>query len=580
MTRRPLAALALGCLVLFGAGAARIGVVDRDEARFALAVREMTERSDWIVPSNWGQPRYAKPILIYWLGRGSQAALGPSELALRLPSILCATGAVLLTFAAVRRRYGERTGWRAAAILATTLMLVVEAHAFTADATMLLGVTLSFWAWARLRESPEPAFPWQLLFWLGVAWGALAKGVNVAFLAAAGAALVFLERSWSERARRVLAGAVVVAMLAVSIPGLGVAGPLAMAGLLGFFLVARVGDRAYPRAGAGLGWIFGVPLALALVAAWGVPALLATDGQFWTQGVEGDLVARSARPFEGHGGIPGYFLLTGLVAFFPWAALVPDALGRLRVSLARDAHLRFLLAWVVGPWILLELSTSKLPHYTLVVFPALAVFVALETERRASGERARWPRLEAALASVPCVALAVAAGVMAEEFRRTQITLAAVGFAVLALAVGVSWWRSLARGAGDPFPTLALGSALLYLGAFGVLFPSLEPVRVAQPVARAVERHLRPSDRLLLHGLRHESVGYAAPRVPELERNRERVAEALGDPDVLLVVTQRYLERVVRDHPDVRYEHVDTVRGYVLWHLDEETVWLVRGQAG
>ena len=419
MTWLRLATLALGCCVLFSAGASRIGVVDADEARFALAVREMTERDDWLVPTNWGELRYQKPILAYWLGRVSQSLFGASELALRIPSLLCVTGAVLLTAAAAGRRFGERTGWRAGWILATAVLPVTLAHAFTADAAQLLGITASFWAWARLREAPRRAWPWQLLFWLGVAWGALAKGVNVLFLAAAGAASVYAARSWSPRARRTIAALLVAGMLAVSIPGLGAVGPLAIAGLLAFFALVHWTGRAraeQERGGgeprADLGWRFGLPLALALVAAWGVPALLATEGRFWSQGVEGDLVARGARTFEGHWGVPGYYLLTGIATFFPWSALVPAALVSARGGIARDPQLRFLACWIVGPWLLLELAATKLPHYTLVVFPALAVLVALETERRAEGVGAATRalrRFEVATAVLFCAVCALAA---------------------------------------------------------------------------------------------------------------------------------------------------------------------------
>ena len=49
------------------AGNSRTGLWDRDEPRFAVAVREMRSRGDWIFPTFNGEPRYHKPILIYWL---------------------------------------------------------------------------------------------------------------------------------------------------------------------------------------------------------------------------------------------------------------------------------------------------------------------------------------------------------------------------------------------------------------------------------------------------------------------------------------------------------------------------------
>lgn len=53
----------LACAVVLFAGASTASVFGRDEARFALAVREVRERGELFVPSNFGAPRYHKPIL-------------------------------------------------------------------------------------------------------------------------------------------------------------------------------------------------------------------------------------------------------------------------------------------------------------------------------------------------------------------------------------------------------------------------------------------------------------------------------------------------------------------------------------
>ena len=66
--------IALLALVLNLAGNDRTGLWDRDEPRYAVCVREMRERGDWIFPTFNGEPRYHKPVLIYWLMRLTTAA--------------------------------------------------------------------------------------------------------------------------------------------------------------------------------------------------------------------------------------------------------------------------------------------------------------------------------------------------------------------------------------------------------------------------------------------------------------------------------------------------------------------------
>ena len=67
---------ALLALVLNLAGNERTGLWDRDEPRYAVCVREMRERGDWIFPTFNGEPRYHKPVLIYWLMRAGTALGG------------------------------------------------------------------------------------------------------------------------------------------------------------------------------------------------------------------------------------------------------------------------------------------------------------------------------------------------------------------------------------------------------------------------------------------------------------------------------------------------------------------------
>src|SRR4051812_21387330 len=55
------------CLAVYLPGFFAIPVVDRDEARFAQASRQMLESGDYVVPRVQGTPRLNKPPLIYWL---------------------------------------------------------------------------------------------------------------------------------------------------------------------------------------------------------------------------------------------------------------------------------------------------------------------------------------------------------------------------------------------------------------------------------------------------------------------------------------------------------------------------------
>ena len=575
--------LVAACLALYLIGTSQQSVFDRDEARFALAVKEMSERGDWILPSNFGEPRYNKPILCYWLALVSTRLLGMNEAALRLPSALCCIAAVLATMAIARRVGGPGVARMAGLATATALYVVVEARALTADASLLAATTLSFWAWQRLRERPATALPWQLLLWGSVGLGLLAKVVNVAFLGFASCALAMLEGSCKSRTREVLALAVAAGAIATAIPGLGVVGPAILAVIGLGFLAHSLRNATARDEWRRLGATWGVPLALAMFLAWGIPATMATQGGFVSQGFGHHLLGRTATPYEGHSGWPGYYLVATLVAFFPWGSFLPAALASAWRQ-RRDPAMAFLLAWVLGPLVVVELTVSKLPHYMLVAFPALAILVAMLLDARIRGARA-WMRaerfLEAGVFTLACVIAAAVGALASSHFDAGAVHTAAIILAAVGLGtgsvVGVAWLRVRpARLAG----MVAAGAAILYLAVFAVFAPALEPERLSPRLGAAVRRHLEPGEILALCRIGEASVGYYLPRTPDVMGDPDSIARDLrrSGRDALLLVPlddRKLLERLEAGDGN-RWELLEVVDGVILPRLATRRIQLAR----
>ena len=86
---------------------------------------------------------------------------------------------------------------------------------------------------------------------------------------------------------------------------------------------------------------------------------------------------------ESHGAPPGLYLLLFWVTFWPGATLAgmaAPAVWRAR----REPGAQFLLAWLMPSWIVFELVITKLPHYVLPLYPAIAILIG----RRAGAQRA------------------------------------------------------------------------------------------------------------------------------------------------------------------------------------------------
>src|SRR5579883_1350313 len=141
---RPWALLILLCLGLYLPGIAALPVLDRDEARFAQATRQMLESGDFLRIRFQDEARNEKPVGIYWLQAASVAVLSDAESAAiwpyRLPSLVGASIAVLLTFVLGSALVGRRAALLGAALLGSALGVVAEAHLAKTDAVLLATV--------------------------------------------------------------------------------------------------------------------------------------------------------------------------------------------------------------------------------------------------------------------------------------------------------------------------------------------------------------------------------------------------------------------------------------------------------
>src|SRR5262249_24239960 len=123
--RRAATLLVALCLITFLPGFFTIPPVDRDEARFAQATKQMIESDDYVDIRFQDENRYKKPVSIYWMQAAAVKvgeALGTPRahtriFLYRLPSLIGATGAVLMTYWAALAFVSRR-----AAVLAAVMM--------------------------------------------------------------------------------------------------------------------------------------------------------------------------------------------------------------------------------------------------------------------------------------------------------------------------------------------------------------------------------------------------------------------------------------------------------------------------
>ncbi len=149
-------------------------LMDADEAIYARVFHESSERRDFSSFTYLGQPWFEKPPLYFWLTRASVAAFGENEFALRFPSAISVTAAVLLVWLIVRRlTKDDIAAFLAGAILLSTGLFAFAGRQVRLDVPVAAAALFAFYSFLKAREDPR----WFFGFGAGVAAGILLKSV-------------------------------------------------------------------------------------------------------------------------------------------------------------------------------------------------------------------------------------------------------------------------------------------------------------------------------------------------------------------------------------------------------------------
>lgn len=460
---RTYGALALLTLALYLPGELSIPAMDRDEARYAQATKQMMETGDYLDIRFGDTVRYVQPAGIYWLQALATQPFGGPEApiwAFRIPSLISALASVLLLAWFGTRIASPAVGVSAALILAASVSLLAEAHFAKIDATLLLAVLAAQIALAfSIEGKDKPKFiGWPLAFWCALAAGALLKGPII--IAVCG--LTAVAYCWWNRNFKAL---------------------LRLRPLLGLAVFA------------------------ALVAPWLVAITLKTKGEFLSVAIGKSIGGKLAGTSDRHAGPPGYHLALLMLTFFPGVVLA--GLGAAFAWKNRTQRMaRYLVAWIVPAWVLFELVPTKLPHYTLPVFPALALLAALglkEGRALLVNPATKWGHRGAGiLFALAAALLAAFPFVIAKSFAQPLAVpdfVAAAGIAGVFLA-GLSLWL---RPSADRLLPLFAAMILTVFTLFGVIVPRLDVLWPSQRIADRV-KPLVGCD-----GLEVATAGYAEP---------------------------------------------------------------------
>jgi 4-amino-4-deoxy-L-arabinose transferase-like glycosyltransferase len=524
---RAIAFLLVCGLLFFLPGFFNIPPIDRDETRFAQATKQMVETGDFVDIRFQDDVRYKKPVGIYWLQSAvveSASKLGLQRAQIRIwlyriPSLIGAIGAVLMTYWTALAFVTRRGAVLAGLIMCSSVLLGAEARLAKTDAVLLLTVVAAFGAmarvylsWQRGEDSAHPPWTWPAVFWTALAGGILIKGpLILLFVALTIGTLAILDRTatWIWRLRPIW----------------------------------------------GLTWL------LVLILPWFIAIFWRAGDAFFVDSLGGDMLSKIAAQ-ESHGAPPGTYLLLFWVTFWPaapLAALAAPAVWRAR----REPGAQYLLAWLMPSWIMFELVLTKLPHYVLPLYPAIAVLIVGALERRVLSRSPWLVRGAAWWFAIPAItAVSVIVGAIA---LTRQPAFLAWPLLAVSLVFGLfAWWLYDDNRAERSLLNAAAAALLLGMGVYGIVAPSLTPLFPSAEIARVLRN-------VVCVGPKAAAAGYHEPSLVFMTGTSTLLTDGSGAADFLshgscrFALVEARSERVFAQRAEaigLRYNVATRVEGY------------------
>ena len=527
--RRAIWILLVFALIAFLPGYSKVPPIDRDEARFAQATKQMVASGEYVDIRFQNEVRYQKPVGIYWLQAAAlkvASAVSRRDMQTRIyiyriPSLIGAVAAVIATFWIALAFASRRVAILAAVMMASSILLGVEARLAKTDAMLLLTTLLCIGVLAHTYLEPPAereksgGLMWPIVFWTALAVGVLLKGPLI--------------------------------LLFVGLP----------------ILTLAIIDRS-------AGWLMklrpliGIPVFLLLVLPWFIAIVGRSGGTFLSDSVGRDLLAKVVSGQESHGAPPGYFIVLFFITFWPASILAGMAVPWVWRE-KWEAPVKFLLAWLVPAWLVFELIITKLPHYVLPLYPAIAILLAMAIDQQALS-RHKWMEYGTFWWFAIPVVFFVGSLVLLLRYEG-NLGWPAWPFLGAAMVFGFrAWWLYFVDGPERSMLRAAVTSVLLAISVYWSVLPSLAMLFPSVAIARAVRTAECPDPKVAAAGYREPSLVFLVG-TDTLLTNAGGAADFLQGNKCRFAVIEASLDRTFARRAEaigLRYTKASQFTGYNL----------------
>src|SRR5581483_8596023 len=229
----------------------------------------------------------------------------------------------------------------------------------------------------------------------------------------------------------------------------------------------------------------------------------------------------------------------------------------------REPAVKFLLAWLVPSWIVFEAVVTKLPHYVLPLYPAIAILIAGAVESKVLSRRV-WLVRGAVWWFIGPIVISVATITLAIVLARDPAFPAWPFFAVAIVCGLFAWLLYEPDGAELSMLRATASGILLAIGVFSITLPWLKPIFPSVTLANVL-RNANCKDPIAA------SAGFEEPSLVFLAGTETRLTDASSAADFLLkgpcrfAFIEAHQERAFALRAEaigLRYERASNVEGY------------------
>tara|TARA_E500000178_G_scaffold334648_1_gene370724 strand:+ start:216 stop:1901 length:1686 start_codon:yes stop_codon:yes gene_type:complete len=317
--------------------------LDRDEARYVQASKQMIETKNHFSVRFQEEFRSKKPIGIYWLqsylvkhisvleqvDNGKFKILNNHIWKYRLVSAIASLLSILILFYLSNKIFSRKIAYISSLILSCTLIFVTESHIAKTDSALLtcsitIMLILAGYYLGYFKKTNIIAF---LIFWIFTSISILLKGPIILIIIVLCLLFIYIiekDIKWIRNSSPVI-GLIITSTLIIPI----------------FYYLMRTGQE-----------------------------------NFLKESLVNDLFKKVISPEENHGAFFGAHLLSSWFLFFPMAMFIVPTFLFIKKNIS-DKKVFFLAAWIIPNFLILELIPTKLPHYTLPLYPAFCILVAM-----------------------------------------------------------------------------------------------------------------------------------------------------------------------------------------------------------